>query len=103
MNNSTSLASRAAVAVIVALIALPVSAQDRKSVEIDRDVITAIEKGEARDLSKLAIARTAQDTSGWDAVKYTIHLEPSMTGRTISGTTKIDGPTGNVTRLPLGT
>ena len=91
MNTSTSLVSRAALAILVALVTLPVSAQDRKSIEIDRDVITAIEKGETRDISKLAIARTAPDTSGWDALKYTIHLEPSMTGRTISGTTKIDG------------
>jgi len=90
MNHLISPAVRLAIAVLLASTAVPVSAQNRRPVA-DLEVIRAIEKGETRDISKLAIARTAPDNSGWDALKYTIYVEPSMTGGTISATTRIDG------------
>jgi aminopeptidase N len=91
MKHSFSFVVRISVAILLATLSIPVAAQNRRGVDVDLDVIRAIEKGETRDLSKLAIARTAPDTSGWDALKYTIRIEPSFTGRTISATTRIDG------------
>lgn len=91
MNYSTSFAGRLALALLVATAALPVAAQERGDLAFDRDVVAAIEKGERRDLSKLALARTAPDASGWDARAYTIRLEPSLSNGTIAATTTVDG------------
>lgn len=56
----------------------------------DADVVSAIQKGEARPLEKLAIARTEPDTSGFDVRKYTIRCAVDFGNRTISARTTID-------------
>jgi hypothetical protein len=59
----------------------------------DTDVVAAIEKTEvhrAGARARLDAASTDADRSGYDARKYTIHLEPSFTSRVIEDRTRVD-------------
>jgi aminopeptidase N len=81
--------------VAFALVAVPVHAQQlddsRPERRYDAEVRAAIQRAEARPLSKLALARTGPDTSGYDVRKYTIRCEPDFTSRTIDMATTVDG------------
>lgn len=71
-------------------LATPAFAQEFDAAR-DREVVEAIQKAEARKLAAFANKRTEPDTSGWDAVKYTIRYDVNLSSRNVSARVTVDG------------
>jgi aminopeptidase N len=91
MNSPVRGALARAVALLAILaVATPALAQDFDEAH-DRHVVDVIQKAEARPLDRLALSKTAPDTSGWDATKYTIRLDINTSSRAVDGRVTVDG------------